>query len=99
MDLILDVYEENGGRSGGKHCQLSISDITEKTSIKREDVIATVQNLGLFDYYQHQNVISVDEDQVTFHEKQMKKIKKRIVPSCIKWQPKDWSKRYYAQIK
>lgn len=99
VDLILDVYEENGSQSGGKHCQLSISEITEKTSIKKEDVIGTLQILGVFDFYQHQNVISVEQDQVVFHEKQMKKIRKRIVPSCIKWQPKDWSKRYYAQIK
>jgi len=99
IDLILDVYEENGSESGSKHCQLSISEITEKTSIKKEDVIGTLQILGVFDFYQHQNVISVEQDQVVFHEKQMKKIRKRIVPSCIKWQPKDWSKRYYAQIK
>jgi len=99
IDLILDVYEENGSQSGSKHCQLSISEITEKTSIKKEDVIGTLQILGVIDFYQHQNVIAVEQDQVVFHEKQMKKIRKRIVPSCIKWQPKDWSKRYYAQIK
>ena len=73
---------------------IRIAEIAEKTSIKKEDAVATLQNLGLIKYYQYQNVIGISKEQILQHEKMMAtKIKKRIYAEYLKWTPKDWSKR------
>ncbi|KAF9807851.1 hypothetical protein SFRURICE_000632 [Spodoptera frugiperda] len=68
---------------------ITINEICELTSIKKEDVISTLQNLNLINYYKGQYIISVNEQ----HEKAMEKRTLRIDPKCLHWTPKDWSKR------
>ncbi|XP_030024868.2 histone acetyltransferase Tip60 isoform X3 [Manduca sexta] len=68
---------------------ITINEICELTSIKKEDVISTLQNLNLINYYKGQYIISVNQQ----HEKAMEKRTSRIDPKCLHWTPKDWSKR------
>ncbi|KPJ20030.1 Histone acetyltransferase Tip60 [Papilio machaon] len=68
-------------------------EICEMTSIKKEDVISTLQNLNLINYYKGQYIISVNQETVQQHEKAMEKKWLRIDPDCLYWTPKDWSKR------
>ncbi|XP_028027424.1 histone acetyltransferase Tip60 isoform X3 [Bombyx mandarina] len=68
---------------------ITINEICELTSIKKEDVISTLQNLNLINYYKGQYIISVNQQ----HEKAMEKRMLRIDPKCLHWTPKDWSKR------
>ncbi|KAJ0176064.1 hypothetical protein K1T71_008238 [Dendrolimus kikuchii] len=68
---------------------ITINEICEMTSIKKEDVISTLQNLNLINYYKGQYIISVNQQ----HEKAMEKRNLRIDPKCLHWTPKDWSKR------
>lgn len=63
------------------------------TSIKKEDVISTLQNLGLINYYKGQYIISITKDIIDQHKKAMEKRKVRIDSKYIHWTPKDWSKR------
>ena len=72
---------------------LCFSEISELTSIKKEDVISTLQHLNLINYYKGQYVITITKDALDSHTKSMIKRKIRIEPKALHWQPKDWSKR------
>ena len=63
------------------------------TSIKKEDVISTLQHLNLINYYKGQYIITLSHEQIDTQNKAMEKRKVRIDPKCLHWQPKDWSKR------
>ncbi|XP_038212725.1 histone acetyltransferase Tip60 isoform X5 [Zerene cesonia] len=72
---------------------ITINEICELTSIKKEDVISTLQNLNLINYYKGQYIISVNQETIQQHQKAMEKKLLRIDPKCLHWTPKDWSKR------
>lgn len=72
---------------------ITINEISELTSIKKEDVISTLQHLNLINYYKGQYVIVLSRELLLAHYKSMAKRKVRIDPKCLHWQPKDWSKR------
>ena len=65
----------------------------EVTSIRKEDVVSTLQNLQLIQYYRGQYIVCLTPEILDGHYKSMSKRKTRIDPKCIKWIPKDWSKR------
>lgn len=69
------------------------SDICELTSIKKDDVIYTLQNLNLINYYKGQYIVCINHDRIEEHRKAMEKRKIRIDSNCLHWTPKDWSKR------
>lgn len=73
--------------------QITISDICEMTSIKKEDVISTLQNLNLINYYKGQYIITLNKDIIASHHEAMEKRKIRIDPKCLHWTSKDWGKR------
>lgn len=72
---------------------LTVQEICEKTSIRKEDVIATLKHLQLLLYYRGQHVIVLSDDIIKKHYANMRKRTVRIDPSKLKWTPKDWSKR------
>ncbi|XP_027563055.1 histone acetyltransferase KAT5-like, partial [Neopelma chrysocephalum] len=75
------------------HCALPPSEISEITSIKKEDVISTLQYLNLINYYKGQYILTLSEDIVEGHERAMLKRLLRIDAKCLHFTPKDWSKR------
>ncbi|KAL2085699.1 hypothetical protein ACEWY4_019019 [Coilia grayii] len=77
----------------GEWPHITIQEISEMTSIKKEDIISTLQYLNLISYYKGQNVLILTEDIVQRHERAMQKQHLRIDPCCLNFTPKDWSKR------
>lgn len=75
--------------------QITINEICELTSIKKEDVISTLQNLNLINYYKGQYIITLSEETISSHMSAMEKRKIRIDPKCLHWTPKDWSRRVH----
>ncbi|PNI93741.1 KAT5 isoform 3, partial [Pan troglodytes] len=80
------------------HHQVSLvlstwGEISEITSIKKEDVISTLQYLNLINYYKGQYILTLSEDIVDGHERAMLKRLLRIDSKCLHFTPKDWSKR------
>lgn len=69
------------------------SEISEKTSIKKEDVVSTLQHLNLINYYKGQYIITMNMEQIDSHNRAMSKRSIRIDPKCLHWQGKDWSRR------
>ncbi|XP_057660355.1 histone acetyltransferase Tip60 isoform X2 [Diorhabda carinulata] len=73
--------------------QITINEICELTSIKKEDVISTLQNLNLINYYKGQYIITLGKETIQSQQKAMESRKIRIDPKCLHWTPKDWGKR------
>lgn len=69
------------------------SEICEMTSIKKEDVVSTLQHLNLINYYKGQYVLILNEESIKNCLKNKEKWKLHIDPKCLHWTPKDWSKR------
>ncbi|XP_072931507.1 histone acetyltransferase Tip60 isoform X2 [Epargyreus clarus] len=90
---ILDILMHAKPVGDNEKPIITINEICELTSIKKEDVISTLQNLNLINYYKGQYIISVNQETVQQHEKAMEKKLLRIDPKCLHWTPKDWSKR------
>ena len=72
---------------------LCFSEISELTSIKKEDVISTLQHLNFINYYKGQYIITITREALDAHQRTMAKRKVRIDSKALHWQPKDWSKR------
>ncbi|GFG32588.1 hypothetical protein Cfor_12356 [Coptotermes formosanus] len=89
LDFLLNVKPVGDNEKP----QITINEICELTSIKKEDVISTLQNLNLINYYKGQYIITLSEEIVASHQRAMERRKIRIDPKCLHWTPKDWSKR------
>ncbi|XP_071388494.1 histone acetyltransferase KAT5b [Centroberyx affinis] len=88
LEILMDLKPDNGERP-----QITINEISEITSVKKEDVISTLQYLNLINYYKGQYILTLSEDIVEGHERAMQKRHLRIDPKCLHFTPKDWSKR------
>jgi histone acetyltransferase HTATIP len=67
------------------------SEICELTSMKKEDVISTLQTLGVISYYKGGFVIVLTPEMRSNYEKSS--IQTKIDSKYLHWTPKDWSKR------
>ncbi|XP_068600534.1 histone acetyltransferase KAT5-like [Brachionichthys hirsutus] len=88
LEILMDLKPDNGERP-----QITINEISEITSVKKEDVISTLQYLNLINYYKGQYILTLSEDIVDGHERAMQKRHLRIDAKCLHFTPKDWSKR------
>uniref|UniRef100_A0A8D3ASU3 Histone acetyltransferase KAT5 n=1 Tax=Scophthalmus maximus TaxID=52904 RepID=A0A8D3ASU3_SCOMX len=88
LEILMDLKPDNGERP-----QITINEISEITSVKKEDVISTLQYLNLINYYKGQYILTLSEDIVEGHERAMQKRHLRIDSKCLHFTPKDWSKR------
>lgn len=73
--------------------QITINEMCEMTSIKKEDVISTLQNLNLINYYKGQYIVTLNKEILGSHMAAMEKRLIRIDSKCLHWTPKDWGKR------
>ncbi|VDN01166.1 unnamed protein product [Thelazia callipaeda] len=72
---------------------ISVNDLSEETSIRKEDIISTLQQLNLYKYYKGQYVIVLSNELLEAYRKRQQKRQVRIDPSKLHFQPKDWSRR------
>ena len=73
--------------------QITINEVCEQTSIKKEDVISTLQSMNLINYYKGQYILCLQKDLLDKHTKELAKRSIRIDSRALHWTPKDWSKR------
>ncbi|XP_021957857.1 histone acetyltransferase Tip60 isoform X2 [Folsomia candida] len=85
---ILFTHKASGDQ---ERPQITINEICELTSMKKEDVISTLQTLGVISYYKGGFVIVLTPEMGKNHEKSSRLTK--IDPKHLHWTPKDWSKR------
>jgi len=89
LHVLLGVKKHEDGDAP----QITINEICEQTSIKKDDAISTLQSMNLINYYKGQYIICLQKELLDKHEKELGKRKIRIDPRCLHWTPKDWSKR------
>ncbi|VDO29755.1 histone acetyltransferase, putative [Brugia malayi] len=77
----------------GDQLYLSVNDLSEETSIRKEDIISTLQQLNLYKYYKGQYVIVLSNELLDAYRRRQQKRQVRIDPSKLHFQPKDWSRR------
>ncbi|XP_013403703.1 histone acetyltransferase KAT5 [Lingula anatina] len=90
---ILEILIGLKPNENGERPVITINEASELTSIKKEDVISTLQHLNLINYYKGQYIITLSKEQLDTQAKAMQKRKTRIDSKALHWQPKDWSKR------
>ncbi|KAK2160256.1 hypothetical protein LSH36_137g04000 [Paralvinella palmiformis] len=90
---ILDILINMEPPEPGEKPTININELSERTSIKKEDVISTLQHLNLINYLKGQYIITIPQEVIDTHKKSLLKRKLRIDPKYLHWQPKDWSKR------
>lgn len=84
QDAILDkLYKYKG--------EITIEELSKMTSITCEDIMATLQNMEVLKYYKGQHVICLNNENLAYWEKQLKKKKVRIDPKCLQWTPPHFS--------
>ena len=69
------------------------SELSEITSMKKDDVISTLQYLNLLHYHKGQYILVLNPDIVGAHEKAVTKRRLSIDSKCLHWTPKEWSRR------
>lgn len=92
-ETLLEILIKQKPDENGDPPQMTISEISEQTSIKREDIISTIQYLNLINYYKGQYIITINKEAIQMYDRASKKRKVKIDSSCLHWTPKDWSKR------
>ena len=90
---VKNDYHISQGQWVSRFLSLHHSELSELTSIKKEDLISTLQHLNLINYYKGQYIITLSSEAIETHQKAVIKRKVRIDPKALHWQPKDWSKR------
>ncbi|GMT24720.1 hypothetical protein PFISCL1PPCAC_16017 [Pristionchus fissidentatus] len=91
--IIEQLMHHKASFPSGDENALSISQLSQLTSIKKDDVISTLQQLNLYKYYKGQYVMVITDELKDSYEKSRKKMRVRIDASYLKWTPKDWSRR------
>ncbi|KAJ3022165.1 UNVERIFIED_CONTAM: Histone acetyltransferase [Siphonaria sp. JEL0065] len=79
-DMILEILYKYKG-------EILISEISELTAICTEDIIHTLQALDMVKYYKGQYILCLSEKNIEYHEKNVRKTRIKIDPSCIIWTP------------
>ncbi|RWS28060.1 histone acetyltransferase KAT5-like protein [Leptotrombidium deliense] len=92
-ETILEILVNLKPVEGSDRPQITINEISELTSIKKEDVISTLQYLNLINYYKGQYIITLTKEVVNDLARIAQKRRPRIDSKCLHWTPKDWSKR------
>ncbi|KAF0310876.1 Histone acetyltransferase Tip60 [Amphibalanus amphitrite] len=90
---ILDLLINTKPLEGQETPQITISEISELTSIKKDDVISTLQWLNLIHYYKGQYIITLNKELIKTHLRSMSKRSRTIDAKGLHWTPRDWSKR------
>lgn len=78
--VLLEILRQHQGN-------LSIKDISTMTSIKTEDIIATLQSLNLIKYWKGQHIISVTPKVIEDHLKANSRQGALIDPAYLHWVP------------
>jgi len=79
--VILEVLRDAKG-------QVSVKDISQKTSFRTDDILQTLQSLSLLKYWKGQHIIAVTPKVVEEHLKTITvNPQMLVIPSLLKWTP------------
>lgn len=67
--------------------EITIEEISQRTSITPQDILHTLQNIGALKYYRGQHIICLGDKVVDNWEKGRKKKRRIIAPEKLDWKP------------
>lgn len=67
--------------------EVTIEEISQKTSITPQDILHTLQSIGALKYYRGQHIICLGDKVIEQFERNKKKRKRVIVPEKLDWKP------------
>ncbi|KAI8365183.1 histone acetyltransferase ESA1 [Radiomyces spectabilis] len=67
--------------------EVTIEEISQRTSITPQDILHTLQNIGALKYYRGQHIICLGDKVIEQWERSRKKRKRTIVPEKLDWKP------------
>ncbi|XP_049516438.1 histone acetyltransferase KAT5-like [Dermacentor silvarum] len=91
-DIILTILINRVPTDNHERPKISINEICDLTSIKKEDVIWTLQHLKLLVYYKGQQILVLTEEALAACSQAIVKRPLRIDSKCLQWKPRDWGK-------
>ena len=74
--------------------EVTIDEISQKTSITTQDILHTLQNIGALKYYKGQHIICLGDkviEQWELNHEKKKKRKRMIIPEKLQWKPTHWT--------
>ncbi|EDV98831.1 histone acetyltransferase Tip60 [Drosophila grimshawi] len=92
-ETILELLIGTSSNKNGERPSVSINDISERTSIRKEDVTFAMDSLKIINYLNGNNRLCINADTIAKHRVAMEKRKIRIDPKCLKWTPKKLTNR------
>jgi histone acetyltransferase MYST1 len=84
--ILLSTLREN------KTTQLSIRQLSHMTAIKVEDILSTLQALGMIKYWKGQHVVSVSQKVIDEQLTNNKSAERFCNPDAIRWMPRPAAK-------
>lgn len=87
-NILLEYLSKFEGNS------ISIKDISQETAITTQDIVSTLQALGLLKYWKGKHIVLKDHEVITEFKSKMKKRypDKIIDKSCLHWQPQSYGR-------
>lgn len=73
-----------------KSNEVLISDIQEKTRMKKEDILHTLQKFDIIKYYQGQYILCISKDMIEKHLIKKKSIRYMIHSENLQWMPHEY---------
>lgn len=80
----------------GEKPQITINELSDMTSIKKEDVISTLQNMNLINYYKGQYIVTLTNDILKVYQRMLDKRKVHIDVTGFRLAYRDAAKRIAA---
>ncbi|KAJ1984091.1 Histone acetyltransferase [Dimargaris verticillata] len=71
--------------------EVSIDELSQMTSFTTQDILHTLQSIDALKYYRGQHIICLNETVVENYYKSLKKKRRTIMPSALKWKPPHFS--------
>ncbi|CAD6196077.1 unnamed protein product [Caenorhabditis auriculariae] len=69
---------------------ITVVDLTSMTSIRKEDVVSTLQHLELYRYYKGQYIIAISDEKLEAYQKRVAQAQRtKIDPQFLHWWPKE----------
>lgn len=90
--ILNRIIEIKNGETQDK-ATVTVNELAEYTSIKKDDVVSTLQTLNMIFYYKGQHLITLTDEIMEAQKRFAEKRKIRIDPLCLSWKVRDWSKR------
>jgi len=91
-DPVHCAVEEEDEHDTDTRVAISVMELCELTSIKKDDVLSTLQLYEMYNYLRGDYVITLTAEMIDAYQKAMQKRQLRIDPKLIRYCPKDWPK-------